>query len=124
MSISSLPLFSCLKKTQPSGRSRAVHAMLAGLNQGVFIRHWGRPEFNVRLDQMLQYIRLDLALSGGGTPPNERPMVWIYRERDRFLIFQRGKLVVHFKWSTLWRTAHRRSARDQRTGVPPKAAAA
>ena len=96
--------------------------MLAGLNQAVFIRHWGRPEFNVRLDQVQQFIRLDLSFPGGASSVIERPVVWIYRKMDRFLVFQKGKLVSHFKWSTLWRTSHR-PTRETHPGVSTKAAA-
>ena len=83
----------------PSRPSRNnQHLMLAGINQTVFLNHWGIPEIKISLDRLQGYYELDsLSLN---TEPSEEDnnTVWIYEKKDRIFFFKRGKLISHFRW--------------------------
>ena len=73
--------------------------MLAGINQTVFLNHWGIPEIKISLDRLQGYYELDsLSLN---TEPSEEDnnTVWIYEKKDRIFLFKKGKLISHFRWS-------------------------
>jgi hypothetical protein len=73
--------------------------MLAGINQMIFLNHWGVPDIKISLDRLQGSYELDsLSLN---TEPNEADYhtVWIYEKKDRISFFRRGKLVPHFRWS-------------------------
>jgi hypothetical protein len=75
------------------------HLMLAGINQTIFLNHWGIPEIKISLDRLQGYYELDsLSLN---TEPSEEDnnTVWIYEKKDRIFFFKRGKLISHFRWS-------------------------
>ena len=75
------------------------HLMLAGINQIIFLNHWGVPEIKISLDRLQGYYELD-SLSLNTEPDNEDShTVWIYEKKDRIFFFKRGKLVSHFRWS-------------------------
>ena len=84
----------------PSRPRRAnQHLMLAGINQTIFLNHWGVPDIKISLDRLQGSYELDsLSLN---TEPNEEDYhtVWIYEKKDRIFFFKRGKLVSHFRWS-------------------------
>ena len=75
------------------------HLMLAGINQTIFLNHWGVPDIKISLDRLQGFYELDsLSLN---TEANEEDChtVWIYEKKDRIFFFKRGKLVSHFRWS-------------------------
>jgi hypothetical protein len=75
------------------------HLMLAGINQIIFLNHWGVPEIKISLDRLQGYYELD-SLSLNTEPDDEDShTVWIYEKKDRIFFFKRGKLVSHFIWS-------------------------
>ncbi len=83
--------------TRPSRGNQ--HLMLAGINQTLFLNHWGIPEIKISLDRLQGYYELDsLSLN---TEPSEEDnnTVWIYEKKDRIFFFKRGKLISHFRWS-------------------------
>jgi hypothetical protein len=83
--------------TRPSRNNQ--HLMLAGINQTLFLNHWGIPEIKISLDRLQGYYELDsLSLN---TEPSEEDnnTVWIYEKKDRIFFFKRGKLISHFRWS-------------------------
>jgi len=84
----------------PSRPSRGnQHLMLAGINQIIFLNHWGVPEIKISLDRLQGYYKLD-SLSLNTEPDDEDShTVWIYEKKDRIFFFKRGKLVSHFRWS-------------------------
>jgi hypothetical protein len=83
--------------------------MLAGINQTVFLNHWGIPEIKISLDRLQGYYELDsLSLN---TEPSEEDnnTVWIYEKKDRIFFFKKGKLISHFRWSEFretWKRAN------------------
>jgi len=84
----------------PSRPRRAnQHLMLAGINQTIFLNHWGVPDIKISLDRLQGSYELDsLSLN---TEPSEEDFhtVWIYERKDRIFFFKKGKLVSHFRWS-------------------------
>jgi hypothetical protein len=73
--------------------------MLAGINQTLFLNHWGIPEIKISLDRLQGYYELD-SLSLNTVPSEEdNNTVWIYEKKDRIFFFKRGKLISHFRWS-------------------------
>ena len=83
--------------TRPSRGNQ--HLMLAGINQIIFLNHWGVPEIKISLDRLQGYYELD-SLSLNTEPDDEDShTVWIYEKKDRIFFFKRGKLVSHFIWS-------------------------
>ena len=74
--------------------------MLAGINQEIFCRQWGMPEINIGFDHLQEFFRLDFLPSNNDSSENDLTLIaWIYEKRDMFVLFRRGKLVAHFKWS-------------------------
>jgi hypothetical protein len=73
--------------------------MLAGINQEIFVRQWGMPETNIRLDNLQEYFRLGFLSSSNDSLGNESLTAWIYEKMDMFVVFRKGKLIAHFKWS-------------------------
>jgi hypothetical protein len=97
MGIAGLNLISNLFKAherQAADRSRLV---LAGLNQTVFLKQWGEPETQIGLNRLGRLNNLGSMFVI--TDPTEAPYsVWIYKKRDRILLFTKKKLVSHFRW--------------------------
>jgi hypothetical protein len=114
-------LISNLLKSPSRPARHHSHLMLAGINQTVFLNHWGIPEIKINLDRLQGYYELDsLSLN---TEPSEgdNNTVWIYEKKDRIFFFKKGKLISHFRWSEFrekWRKpkegmdfrAHRKSS--------------
>lgn len=78
-----------------------AHLMLAGINQEVFLRQWGMPEIHVSFNHLQEYFKLDIFSLNNDSSGDDPPTAWIYEKRDMFVLFRRGKLIVHFKWSEL-----------------------
>lgn len=94
-----LGLISNLYKPQPRHKIGGAHLMLSGINQEIFLRHWGTPEININFDDLQEIFRLDFLPLNSDSPENETLAAWIYEKMDIFVIFRKGKLIAHFKWS-------------------------
>jgi hypothetical protein len=75
--------------------------MLSGINQEIFLRHWGTPEFNINIDNLREFFKLDFLPLDIDSLGNETFTAWIYEKMDIFILFRKGKLIAHFKWSEL-----------------------
>jgi hypothetical protein len=75
--------------------------MLSGINQEIFLRHWGTPELNINLDNLREFIKLDFLPLDIDSFGDETLTAWIYEKMDIFILFRKGKLIAHFKWSEL-----------------------
>lgn len=75
------------------------HLMLSGINQEIFLRHWGTPEFNINIDNLREFFRLDFLPLDSDSLENDIFTAWIYEKMDIFILFRKGKLIAHFKWS-------------------------
>jgi len=73
--------------------------MLSGINQEIFLRHWGTPEININFDDLQEIFRLDFLPFNSDFQENETFAAWIYEKMDIFVLFRKGKLISHFKWS-------------------------
>ena len=92
-------LISNIWKSPSRPQRSSQHLMLAGINQTIFLNHWGVPDIKISLDRLQGSYELDsLSLN---TEPNEDDYhtVWIYEKKDRIFFFKRGKLISHFRWS-------------------------
>lgn len=99
MAIHVLGLISNLYKPQPRHKIGGAHLMLSGINQEIFLRHWGTPEININFDDLQEIFRLDFLPFNSDSPENETFAAWIYEKMDIFVLFRKGKLIAHFKWS-------------------------
>ncbi len=75
--------------------------MLSGINQEIFLRHWGTPEFNINIDNLREFFKLDFLPLDSDSLGNDTFTAWIYEKMDLFVLFRKGKLIAHFKWSEL-----------------------
>jgi hypothetical protein len=71
------------------------------MNQEIFVRQWGAPEIATTLKNLEKFFRLDFLPSSSNTFESDPTTVWIYEKMDRFVLFRKGKLIAHFKWSEL-----------------------
>lgn len=97
MALQVLNLISSLYKSQ------SRHLMLSGINQEIFIRQWGMPEFNIYIDNLnlREFFRTDFLPSDGDFLGNDIFTAWIYEKMDIFVLFRKGRLIAHFKWSEI-----------------------
>src|SRR4030042_3755001 len=98
MAILGLALASNLSQPQPHQRG-STHRMLMGINQTVFLRQWGMPEINISLDRLRQFFKLDFLSFDNDFMENDPLTAWVYEKMDMFVLFRRGTLISHFKWS-------------------------
>jgi hypothetical protein len=80
----------------PTGQ---VHLKFAGINQEIFLRHWGMPEINISSDNLQKFFSLDFLPSNDDSSENDPITVWIYEKMDMFVLFRKGKLIAHFRWT-------------------------
>jgi len=99
MAIPVLSLISNFRKPRPKHQMRQMHLKLAGMNQEIFARQWGAPEVDTTLEDLERFFRLDFLPSSSNTIEGDPTTVWIYEKMDRFVLFRKGKLIAHFKWS-------------------------
>ncbi len=92
-------LISNILKGPPKSSRRTQHLMLAGINQAIFINHWGVPEIKISLDRLQGYYELDSLSLNNESNDEDSHTVWIYEKKDRIFFFKRGKLISHFRWS-------------------------
>jgi len=76
-----------------------MHVKLAGINQDLFIREWGEPDIDTTLEKFKRFFSLDFLPSIRNPFENDTTRVWIYEKNDMFVLFRKGSLMAHFKWS-------------------------
>jgi len=99
MAIPVLSLISNLCKPRPKYPTGQIHLKLAGMNQEIFVRHWGAPEIHIPLENLQRFFSLDFLPLNSDSSENNPITVWIYEKVDIFVLFSKGKLIAHFKWS-------------------------
>ncbi len=99
MAIPVLTLISSLCKSRPKYPPAQIHIKLAGINQDIFIRQWGEPDIDTTLEKFKSFFSLDFLSSIRNSFENDAIRVWIYEKMDMFVLFKKGRLVAHFKWS-------------------------
>jgi len=73
--------------------------MLAGIDQGIFLKQWGEPETQIGLDCLGNFFKLGSFFLIADSAQEVRHSVWIYKKKDRILFFTRKRLTSHFRWS-------------------------
>ncbi len=99
MALHVLGFISNLYKTQSRRKMGGAHLMLSGINQDIFLRQWGTPEININVEDLQEILRLDFLPVNNDSAEKETLAAWIYEKMDIFVLFRRGKLIAHFKWS-------------------------
>lgn len=99
MAIPVLALITNLCKPRPKYPQGQIHLKLAGMNQDIFIRQWGEPEIDTTLEKLKRLLSLDFLPFIRETFENDTTRVWIYEKMDMFVLFRKGNLVAHFRWS-------------------------
>jgi len=99
MAIPVLSVISNFRKPRPKYRTGQIHLKLAGINQDIFVRQWGAPEIDITLENLERFFSLDFLPSSINTFENDPTTAWIYEKMDMFVLFSKGKLIAHFKWS-------------------------
>ncbi len=51
------------------------------------------------LETFQRFFSPDLLPQSTDSPENNPMVVWIYKKMDMFILFRKGKLVAHYKWS-------------------------
>lgn len=69
------------------------------MNQDIFVRQWGAPEIDITLETLKRFFSLDFLSSSSSTFENDPTQAWIYEKVDMFVLFSKGKMIAHFKWS-------------------------
>jgi hypothetical protein len=119
MAIPFLSLISNLCKARPKHSTGEIHLMLAGMNQEIFLRQWGMPEIGISANNLQEFFRLDFLSSDSDPFQNDPLNVWIYEKMDMFVLFRKGKLIAHFKWSEFKERFNNRKVRiDSETQKP------
>jgi hypothetical protein len=72
--------------------------MMTGLFQTVFLSQWGIPEFQVSLEKLAGFFRLDSLFVNPRLGEGHDYIVWIYEKKNKILFFRNKKLVLHFRW--------------------------
>jgi len=90
-------LISNLWKRPPVPAQANPHGMMAGLYQTLFLSQWGAPEFQLSLERLSGFFRLDSLFN---IKPWEQDSynVWIYEKRNKVLFFRNKKLLFHLRW--------------------------
>jgi hypothetical protein len=90
-------VISNLWKRPPVRAQANPHGMMAGLYQTLFLNQWGAPEFQLSLERLSGFFRVDSLLN---IEPWEEDSytVWIYEKRNKVLFFRNKKLLFHFRW--------------------------
>lgn len=119
MAIPVLSVISNFCKPRPKYRMGQIHLKLAGINQDVFIRQWGAPEIDIPLENLERFLSLDFLPSSSNTIENDPATVWIYEKMDMFVLFRKGKLIAHFKWSEFKERSKRPMSEIDSEGTRP-----
>jgi hypothetical protein len=71
---------------------------MAGLYQNLFLNQWGAPEFEVSLERLAGFFKLDYLFLDIKFGDEDYYNVWIYEKRNKILFFKNKKLLFHFRW--------------------------
>jgi hypothetical protein len=74
------------------------YGMMAGLYQTLFSNQWGVPEFQVSLEKLAGFFRLDSLFLNIRPGEEDYYTVWIYEKKNKILFFRNKKLVLHLRW--------------------------
>ena len=119
MAIPVLSVISNFRKPRPKYRTGQVHLKLAGMNQDIFARQWGAPEIDITLENLERFFSLDVLPLNSDSTENNPITVWIYEKVDMFVLFSKGKLIAHFKWSEFKERFKRPVAEIDSEGTKP-----
>jgi hypothetical protein len=101
MTILSLDLISSFRKTRPKKVLEHPQLFMAGLNQKIFLSHWGEPETQITLNQLDKLNKLRPMFSIPAPIEEGHLSVWIYKKKNSVLLFAKEKLVFHFSCKEL-----------------------
>lgn len=96
MAIPGLDLISHFWKSRPKQTPERPHLFMKGLNQKVFLSQWGAPETQVSLNQLGKLGNLGTMFLITDPAEEAHISVWIYKKKNRILLFTKEKLVSHF----------------------------
>ena len=71
---------------------------MAGLFQSVFSNQWGTPEFQISLERLSGFFKLESLFLNIKPLEGNHYTVWIYERRNKILFFKNKKLIFHSKW--------------------------
>ena len=91
-------LISSLWKRPPVPVQANPYGMMAGLYQTLFSNQWGVPEFQVSLEKLAGFFRLDSLFLNIRPGEEDYYTVWIYEKKNKILFFRNKKLILHFAW--------------------------
>ena len=91
-------LISSLWKRPPVPVQANPYGMMAGLYQTLFSNQWGVPEFQVSLEKLAGFFRLDSLFLNIRPGEEDYYRVWIYEKKNKILFFRNKKLILHFGW--------------------------
>jgi len=91
-------LISSLWKRPPVPVQANPYGMMAGLYQTLFSNQWGVPEFQVSLEKLAGFFRLDSLFLNIRPGEEDYYRVWIYEKKNKILFFRNKKLILHFRW--------------------------
>jgi hypothetical protein len=91
-------LISNLWRRPPVPVQANPYGMMAGLYQTLFLNQWGAPEFQISLDRLAGFFKLESLLLNIRPSEEEEYTVLIYEKRNKILFFRNKKLLFHFKW--------------------------
>jgi hypothetical protein len=91
-------LISSLWKRPPVPVQANPYGMMAGLYQTLFSNQWGVPEFQVSLEKLAGFFRLDSLFLNIRPGEEDYYTVWIYEKKNKILFFRNKKLVLHLRW--------------------------
>ena len=94
--IPGLDLIPHFRKARRKQMPERPHLFMAGLNQKVFLNQWGKPEAQVTLEQLGKSSQLGTMFFTTSAAEEARFSVWIYKKKNRVLLFANEKLVSHF----------------------------
>jgi hypothetical protein len=91
-------VISSLWKRPPVPVQANPYGMMAGLYQNLFSNQWGVPEFQVSLEKLAGFFRLDSLFLNIRPGEEDYYTIWIYEKKNKILFFRNKKLVLHFRW--------------------------
>jgi len=94
--IPGLDLIPHFRKARRKQMPERPHLFMAGLNQKVFLDHWGEPEAQVTLNQLGKLNKLGTMFLITDPTEEAHLSVWIYKRKNSVLLFAKEKLVSHF----------------------------
>ena len=80
-------LISNLWKRPPVPVQANPYGMMAGLYQTLFLNQWGAPEFQISLDRLAGFFKLESLLLNIRPSEEEEYTVLIYEKRNKILFF-------------------------------------